>query len=190
MKADYSDKFNEKLIRAILMIAGVFYFALAIYGEEFFKYYAGDQWLKILYAIFGFSGLYVCMDRDYYLPFLGDAVFPDGLLPPHTSPMSANLQHTIKNLPANTKVMYWAAEPCEVTETCGVERMPWEAYSHYTNAGITESNKNGEAVIKIRGKPQSYNVPYKSEVIMPHVHYRYKKSNGMYSKIYTSKFQQ
>jgi hypothetical protein len=188
MKSDYEDKFIEKLVRSLLMIAGIFYFALAIFGESFFKLYLGDQWLQALFVVFGFSGIYVCIDRDYYLPFLGDAVFPDGLLPPHTSPMSANLQHTLKKLPPNTKVIYWAAEPCEVTETCGIERMPWEAYTDYTNAGITTSNEKGEASIKIRGKPQSYNVPYKSEVIMPHVHFRYRKSNGMYSKVYTSSF--
>lgn len=185
MKADYSDKFNEKLVRTLLMCAGLFYFALAIYGEDFFKYYVGQQWLQACYVMFGLSGLYVCTDRDYYLPFLGDTVIPDGLLQPHVKPMSANLQKKLKNLPPYTKVMYWSAEPCEVTETCGVEKMPWEAYGDYTNAGIATTDANGDAMIHIRGKPQSYNVPYKSEVIMPHVHYRYKKNNGMYSKIFT-----
>ena len=188
MNKDYNDKFNEKAVRFILVTAGIFYLGLAFFGEEFFKYYTGNQLLKIIYVIFALSGLYVSMDRDFYLPFLGDAVFPDGLLPPHTSPMSANLQHTLKNLKPNIKVVYWAAEPCEVTETCGVERMPWEAYTDYTNAGVTKSNEHGEAIIKIRGKPQSYNVPYKSNVIMPHVHYRYQKSNGMYSKVHTIYF--
>ena len=127
-------------------------------------------------------------DRDYYLPFLGDAVFPDGLIQPLVTPMSANLNHTLHGLPPNTKVMYWAAEPCEVTETCGVQRMPWESYSDYTNAGTTMTDSEGNAHISVRGKPQSYNVPYKSEVIMPHVHYRYKKNSGMYSRIFTKYF--
>ena len=155
MKSEYNDKLAEKIVRSILMIAAIFYIPLAIFGDEFFKHYIGNQWLQIMYFIFGLSGLYVCMDRDYYLPFLGDTVLPDGLLSQHTSPMSANLQHELKNIPPSTKVIYWAAEPCEITETCGVERMPWESYSDYTNAGITTSDENGNAIIRIRGKPQS-----------------------------------
>lgn len=186
MKSDYNEYFSDKVIRCLIVVATLFYFLLAFKGESAMKYIIGEQLLFFLYIVFGLSGLYVCTEREYYLPFLGDAVFPDGLLQPQVSPMSANLQHTLKALPPNVKVIYWAAEPCEVTETCGVERMPWESYSDYTNAGVTMSDGLGNALINIRGKPQSYNVPYKNEVIMPHVHYRYRKNNGMYSKVHTS----
>jgi hypothetical protein len=186
MKPTYDEKFSDKIVRIVMIIGLLFYFLLAFQGETVLKYYLGNNLLLFIYVIFGLSGLYVCTERDYYLPFLGDAVFPDGLLQPQVTPMSANLQHKLSGLPPNTKIMYWAAEPCEVTETCGVERMPWESYTDYTNAGTTMSDGLGNANIKIRGKPQSYNVPYKNKVIMPHIHYRYRKSNGMYSKIHTS----
>jgi hypothetical protein len=186
MKSDYSDKFSEKIIRVVMICGLLFYFLLATQGENGIKYYIGNELLVFFYIIFGLSGLYVLTERDFYLPFLGDAVFPDGLLQPQMTPMSANMQHVLKGLPPLTKVMYWAAEPCEVTETCGLERMPWESYNDFTNAGTTMSDKNGDAAISIRGKPQSYNVPYKSEVIMPHVHYRFRKNNGMYSKVFTN----
>ena len=186
MKSDYSEKTNEKLLRALLVVAALFYIPLAYYGEDFFKYYITHDWLRVLYVIFALSGLFVVMERDYYLPFLGDTVFPDGILGTTVTPTGANIQHTLTNLPKHTKIVYWAAEPCELTETCGVERMPWEAYSDYTNAGTAMSDSNGTARVSIRGKPQRYNVPYKSKLILPHIHYRYRKNNGMYSRILTT----
>ena len=176
---------GDKILRIILIVSGLFYILLAKLGEEFFKYHIGNQGLLLMYVVFAVSALYLATDRNYYLPFLDDAVFPDGLFPPNVTPMSANMQHTITNVPKNTKIIYWAAEPCDLTETCGTARLPWDAYNDYTNAGITMSNSRGHAVIKIRGKPQGYNVPYKSKVIMPHIHYRYHKKNGMYSQVHT-----
>ena len=177
--------YNEKLLRMILTIGSMYYLLLAFYGDAKIRDFVGDRFCVVLYIVFAVAGIYVGMDRDFYLPFLGDAVFPDGLFPPRITPMSANMNYTLKGLPVDTKVIYWAAEPCEKTQTCNVERMPWESYNDYTNTGTTMSDNKGNASISIRGTPQSYNVPYKDELIMPHFHYRYKKMNGMYSKVHT-----
>lgn len=173
-------------IRSTLIIGGLFYFLLGLYGEDHIIQLTGQNGVRILYILFGISALYLCTNRDFYLPFLDEAVIPDGLFQPHSTPMSANLQHIIRDLPPLTKVIYWAAEPCEVTETCNKKRMPWHAYAEYTNAGVAMSDETGTANVHIRGKPQSYNVPYKSKIISPHIHYRYRLKNGMYSKVCTS----
>ena len=129
--------------------------------------------------------IHFSLNRNYYLPFLGDTIFPTGLLGDNIVPNMSDLTINLKIKP-NTKIVYWAAEPCESTNSCEKSIMAWDAYKNYENSGITTSNSTGIALLKVRS-PQFYKVPFKSGLIKPHIHYREMLANGMLSKIHTYK---
>ena len=119
----------------------------------------------------------VCMmrDRNTFLPFLGKTVFPCGLLTRRT-PQNADTIVRIRTTPLS-QVIYWAAEPADT-----VERGPKEAYKQYKNSGVTMSDSNGYAVLKVRS-PTGYQVPRKD--LKSHIHYRTCISNGMLGEVKT-----
>lgn len=53
----------------------------------------------------------------------------------------------------------------------------------YHNAGVTHSDSDGNALIRIRD-PAAYKKPY-GGTLKPHIHYRIMRNNGMMSQIYT-----
>jgi len=118
---------------------------------------------KWIYALTGISAvlLLVFSARETFLPFLGTAAFPCGVLEPKV-PADATLEVTILTVP-NTHILYWAAQP-------GNADRSWEvAYGTYHNSGVVVSNEKGEATLPIRA-PGGYQVPRKT--LLPHVHYR------------------
>ena len=136
----------------------------------------GENTDKLMNMI-GILCVIMAMKRDFFLPFLGDCVIPNGILD-EKMPVNAETKLCIKIKP-NVKIIYWASEQGEDA------RMPWEAYKAYENAGVTKSDINGDACFYVRN-PGSYKVPYKGK-LEPHIHYRYEKSKGMFSRIYTVK---
>ena len=172
--------------KALLLLASLFYVVKVFVSESVLAYYTGDQLLKVLYAVFAFAGIYFATNRDYYLPFLGPCAFPLGLLSPQVTPNNASTRVYVQKLPANTKVVYWASEPCESTGTCASLTDPYTAYSGFTNAGVTMTDASGNATFFIRN-PQGYSVnkTFRSKDLKPHVHYRYVLPNKLLSKIFT-----
>lgn len=137
---------------------------------------------KIIYLLVGLSGLFLISKRDVYLPFLGDAVFPCAQL---VERIPTNYTHEVPvNVPSNSIVVYWAAEPSNKKLKDDELSNPWKAYQNYSNSGVVKADKNGIAKLKIR-QPQAYQVNNR-KVLQPHIHYRYCKSAGMMSKIYTT----
>jgi hypothetical protein len=184
MKSVYEDKFVDKIAYSYLLFVTVF-FSIYTFAKPLVDKYTNDILLKII-SLFGMMCvMYFSLNRDFYLPFLGDTVFPTGLLGDNIFPNTSDLTVSVK-LKSNTKIIYWAAEPCEDTQSCNKPIMAWDAYKNYGNAGITTSNKEGMATIKIRS-PQFYKVPFKSEKLSPHIHYREILADGMLSKIKTYK---
>ena len=134
---------------------------------------------RVVYVLLGLSALYMGSRRDYYLPFLGDCVFPAGVMVNESQPAEATAFVEVK-VPPKAHVVYWAAEPgTKLT-------LPWTAYKKYANSGTTTANIEGKATLRVR-RPQAYFKPglYK-KVLQPHVHYRYQLTGGMYSRIYTT----
>jgi len=132
----------------------------------------------IIYILVGLSAIIHLFSRDYYLPFLGDSVFPCGTLAEKV-PEKADTSVTINTLP-NVNVIYWAAEP-----NAEVVSNPTQAYSKLANNGVTTSDANGVATLKFR-KPAAYQVhKIGNNTLKPHVHYRTCKSNGMMSRVET-----
>ena len=131
----------------------------------------------IIYILIGIAGLYQLTRRDFYLPFLGQSVYPCGNLIEKV-PQDATITKTIKTKP-NINIIYWAAEP-----NTSVVNDPWSAYNKYANTGVAKSDNEGNAILQVR-KPASYKVPYKNKQLKPHIHYRECINNGMLSPIKT-----
>lgn len=144
---------------------------IAWLGKEF-----GVGWEKGIYFIISASALFFLFSRDYYLSFLGESVYPcNSLL--EKIPYEADTTVQIHTVP-NSNVVYWAAE-----SGSKVKDTPWLAYSKYENAGVTVSDENGLAILKVRN-PASYRVPMKGQ-LQPHIHYRTCIGPGMLSRVET-----
>lgn len=156
-------------------LIGLFKFNLVTYVLAYFTNV--HQLNRFIYALIGFAALIKIFNRDYYLPFLGNAVFPCDSLEVKT-PKNANVATKIKTKP-NVNVIYWASEGTNDI----VVSNPWKAYDKYSNAGVVLSDANGHAVLKVR-QPVGYKVPT-GFTLKPHIHYRVCLGNGMLSPVKT-----
>lgn len=133
----------------------------------------------IIYVIIGIAAIIHMFSRDFYLPFLGQAVYPCGSLAVK-SPLGADTTITVKVQP-NVNVIYWAAEP-----NAKVVDSPWLAYSEYENTGVARSDSDGYATLKVR-RPAQYKIPNPmNNTLRPHVHYRTCSMAGMLSRVETA----
>lgn len=135
----------------------------------------GSFWATVIYVLVGLSALLVAFNRDTYLPFLGESVFPVGVLQ-NQIPPGATRSISVKVQP-NVKVVYWASEPGDGHSNYKA------AYGQYQNAGVTQSDSTGTAVLKVR-EPQAYSVPLKGR-LQPHVHFRTFDHTGFVGRIKT-----
>lgn len=168
----------NKLYKEKQMYIGVMY--LILFGNLYGG--AKSMWSekpidKLIFIPCAIAALVMMMERNFYLPFLGDAVMPQSLIVNDRIPAGANRIVRLKVAP-NTRVIYWGAEPSN-----RVKNNPWDAYKTYQNAGVTHSDSDGNALIRIRD-PGAYKKPYGGE-LKPHIHYRIMRNNGMMSQIYT-----
>ena len=126
------------------------------------------------------SVLYYMFDRNFYLPFLGWAVYPCGSLAEKV-PLNANTNVTV-TVPPNVNVIYWASEPTDAAMQ--PISNPWDAYANYENSGVVRADASGNAVLRFRS-PSSYNVGLLDTTLKRHVHYRVCKHPGMLSDVKT-----
>jgi hypothetical protein len=133
---------------------------------------------KVVLVVAMLAALTLAFRRDVYLPFLGETVYPCENLAEKT-PDGAELTVTVTDVPANSKVVYWAAEP-----STGIVGNPWDAYGKYENSGVATADGTGNAQLRIR-KPTGYKVPSGRE-LKPHVHYRFCQESGILSAIRTA----
>ena len=123
----------------------------------------------LIYVCIGISAFLLFFNRDTYLPFLGESVFPSSILQEQT-PSGATRTIRINTMP-HTKVVYWASEPGD-----NISKKSFTvAYGKYENAGVTTSDASGVAILKIR-EPQPYKILFVT--LRPHVHYRIVKESG------------
>ena len=172
----------DKFIYTIIILGalnwgliGMFKFNLVTFALSFFT--PVYQLNRVIYVIIGLVALLKLYNRDYYLPFLGNAVFPCDSLQVKT-PANPTLATKIKTKP-NVNVVYWASEGTNDI----VVRNPWKAYDKYNNAGVALSDAEGYAVLKVR-QPVPYKIPT-GFTLKPHIHYRICLGNGMLSPIKT-----
>jgi uncharacterized membrane protein YuzA (DUF378 family) len=182
----YLQAWIHKIAVILVIVGAVVWF---IYGltagrvnvvERVFGSASRSGLARTIFILVGLAAAYVMFDRDLYLPFLGETVIPNGALPEKTPERWS--EKAVVDVPANTKVIFWAAEP--VGEgSLGQVKGPAEAYSAYENAGVTVSSADGKAELRVRS-PQSYRVPVRG-LLEPHIHYRIYTSDGMLGRVKT-----
>lgn len=129
----------------------------------------------------GAAALAVALCRDFYLPFLGEAVMPCSVLEPKV-PENADTEVKVLVKPGD-KVLYWASEPANESMK---ELKDWRhAYLDYKNAGVAIADSDGFAALKVR-HPQPYTVPIKGD-LEAHVHYRVCMHDGFIGPVKTVK---
>lgn len=136
----------------------------------------------VLYFIVSMSMMYHMMRRDFYLPFLGHAVYPCNILTTK-EPLDASLSITVKDLTPSVNVIYWASEVVDPDEPEKIVDNPWDAYDKYSNSGVALTDEEGTCVFKIR-KPSQYRVPSGFK-LKKHVHFRECIGNGMLGPVRT-----
>jgi hypothetical protein len=80
-------------------------------------------------------------------------------------------------------VIYWAANANPTADT--VNPPPWyKAYAEYENSGVVQADESGVAVLRVRGQPESYKVPFAGK-LESHVHFREEGASGMFGRVRT-----
>jgi uncharacterized membrane protein YuzA (DUF378 family) len=170
----YVQAWAHKLSMILLIVGALVWLIFGLFRVNVVERFLGRAVMaRSIYILVGIAALYVMFDRDTYLPFLGEAVIPDGAFMEKT-PERWNTKAVV-DVPANTKVVFWAAD--------GSGPGPQEAYGAYENAGTTISSADGKAELRVR-TPQSYSVPI-GGALAPHIHYRVFEANGMIGPVKT-----
>lgn len=126
----------------------------------------------VVYAAF-VSTLFLVTRRTTWLPFLGPAAVPVGILKETEVPKDSDFAASVKVPKCAVRVMYWGS----IVKS----KNPVTAYGGYTNAGIADV-KDGMATLILK-KPVSYSV--KGFELKPHIHYRWITSRGLLSSVHT-----
>ena len=176
----------ELLLKLLIIIGSLNYLTSSVVNINIFKKITENHYiLRFISILIGLSGLYFAFNRDFYLPFLGPTVIPVTLA---TKKVDNLINVQLKNLPPNTKVIYWAAISTNVSTNDPIGD-PITAYKDYTNSGMAISSSNGDLTVQIEC-PSKYNVSkFKvfTKTLPKHIHYRYELPEypGMFSKVFT-----
>ena len=167
----------------IVLASSVFWLFAGIFAKDV------SIFLRIVMIIVGILAVLVMIDKHVYLPFLGETVYPTGLLEVTKQPIQSpdTVTVTLKKIPANSHVIYWASLP--MTSDKSVQ--PWKkAYGDFINGGITKADAIGNATVTLYCPKKYYVRPVGIKRVLPqHIHYRYALPNnkGMMSRVYTTK---
>jgi uncharacterized membrane protein YuzA (DUF378 family) len=169
----YLQKKAYMVMMFLILIGAVNWLAIGAFGVNFVRQLLPYKYARILYAVLGGSALVLLFTRDIYLPFLGETLVPGAALQQKT-PANANQDVMLQTKPG-AKVLYWTTEPNPVA---GGQLATWkEAYGGYENSGVAVADANGKAVLRFRGPPQPYRVPFKGR-LDSHVHFRICDEHG------------
>ena len=170
-----------RFIARIVLMVSALCFASHLGGYNPTKYLLHYKVLNLIIILAVVASIiYFLFDRNFYLPFLGWAVYPCGSLAEKV-PKNADSNVTIQ-VPPNVNVIYWASEPSKKEDQPIAD--PWDAYANYDNSGVVKSDSNGNAILRF-SSPSSYNVGLFNKTLKTHVHYRVCKHPGMLSDIKT-----
>lgn len=163
----YLQKFAYKMAMMFLILGSIQCVLLAIFRVNLLTSLLGEGLLsKLIYVLIASATLYLMVQRDVYLPFLGPTLVPCTVLQPREPPGAT--RHVTVTVPPHSKVLYWASEP-SLNQLAALES--WEkVYGDYENAGVAVADASGMATLHVRD-PQPYKVPFKGR-LGSHVHYR------------------
>jgi len=177
----YTLKYLELISLTFIILGGIHLGIMGILNRNYLQIiskYTFKNLEKIIYIIIGICAIVNIFSRDYYLPFLGDTVYPCGSLV-EKIPINANLEVFV-HTPPHSNVIYWAAES---SKSNLIIESPLLAYGENTNAGVTKADGKGLTVLKVR-IPSGYKTP-NGILLKPHVHYRVCTGHGMLSRVET-----
>jgi hypothetical protein len=159
----------------VIIFAAVVVGAVAVYTDTKFNIHR-SSWVGVLMTLALVSTLVLALRRDTYLPFLGKAAMPLGMLQP-SFPAMANAKISV-NAPGATHVIYWAAERDAPD--------PYTAYAETSNGGLA-AVVGGRATLKFK-TPGQYSVGSVvfRRTLPRHVHWRAVYPNGMVSRVETT----
>lgn len=161
-----------------ILLGGINWLSIGTTGTNLVELYITNQYIRSsIYILVGISALALMFHRDTYLPFLGQTALPCSVLTDKV-PSDATISIKVQVKP-DSKVVYWAAEH---NKDMTIAPNPWEAYQKYENAGIITADNQGTAILKVRD-PSRYTVL--TGTLDKHIHYRYCKSNGLVSRVFT-----
>jgi hypothetical protein len=166
----------------IILILATALFIFQINGYNVAAWFAKHPYISLIisFTIAATIILFVG-SRNFYLPFLGQTVYPCGSLA-EKIPANADTSVTVKVKPG-ANVVYWASEPS--APTVQPISNPWDAYAMYDNSGVVRADAQGNATLRFRS-PSSYNVGMlMSRTLSRHVHYRVCNYAGLMSEIKT-----
>jgi uncharacterized membrane protein YuzA (DUF378 family) len=130
---------------------------------------------RIIYIVVAVSAIILAVQRDTWLPFLGNSVLPGAVVP-----LKKNMGDTTVDVKVmqGAKVAYWAAEP-ETKLGADADAVPpvKVAYDQFENSGVVVANDQGVATL-VFNKGTSYIVP-SGRKLESHVHYREFGEDGM-----------
>ena len=135
-----------------------------------------------VYILVGLAALYLAINRDTYLTFLGWTAFPVNLLKV-TKPANSNTQIEVNVKPDVIKVLYWVSKPENENKINDKDYV--KAYENTENIGVAEVI-NGKATLHFLC-PSKYTVGSSifKRTLEKHVHYRMVYPNGWLSNVYT-----
>lgn len=170
----------------IIVIGSINWVILGLTKSDIFSRMMPMNYARVLFVLVGLCGIYLGSRRDFYLPFLGNAVMPPSVFKVST-PINAAIQVTIPIEKPNkyVKLVYWAADKDSNVVPNKMEY--WKsAYGNFENSGVLEISPNQTEVVVSVHCPKSYYVkPTVKKVLQKHIHYRFITENGMASRIFT-----
>ena len=177
----YWYKFAYILTIGLVLVGALHWLCVGLTGVDCIRLFLGRRRASWIYCAVGVAALVLVFNRDTYLPFLGETIFP-GAAVSLKVPQGATESITVHTRP-NAKVVYWAANANPTADT--VNPPPWyKAYAEFENSGVVQADESGVAVLRIRGQPESYKVPFAGK-LEPHVHFREEGETGMFGRVKT-----
>lgn len=164
----------------IVLVFSVVYSFLILFSSDIFPM------IKILSIIVLIAAIYIGVNRNTYLPFLGRTVIPPAVFLQEKVPQGSNVSYiltlTDENAEDGAYVLYWGA----LHTNKEVRPNPVEAYGDYSNTGIVR--------VKDKKATLFFNCPDKYTVgsVVPktlerHIHYRIIRPNDpVMSAVYTA----
>ena len=182
----YMTLYFEKITYLILIIAALSSVMDGLVQYNPVKRIRIKSFEQLFYVTVMFAAFYNIARRNYYLPFLGNCVFPCKSLRP-SQPENATMKILLEGLTPNVNVVYWASEKKDSHAKNEIVDNPWDAYDIMANKGIAISDAKGKATIHIR-PPIGYKVPT-GKTLDRHVHFRECIGNGMLGPVQTKYIQ-
>ena len=144
------------------------------------NYISKDLFIVRILAMAGIvSTLLLILNRDSFLPFLGESFVPEVFLSLN-SRKPKNVEKTVEiSTEPKRKIIYWAADPGK-----DVKKTWKKGYNKFENSGVVVADKTGLAKIPVQC-PSRY-IVHGYKILPKHLHYRiYNESTQMLGRIQT-----